>query len=636
MAGMTRNGRGAVVLAALVALGAPHAARMAQAQVNPNAAPVLARLVEATGGSEARENEQTLRLKGRIQAIGLRGRWEMTLAAPDRWTRTFTLGSLKIREGFDGTVAWRTDMTGRNVTLKTAKEAEAAREEGWFLNERWALEDAGGAKVRRGSRVYREGRDYDVLEITAPGGRTRRFMIDGKTGLLDRTTHQIDQSTVEELPRSYKQLGGRKRPSIYQSPTFLPSDRPVERMTVDSVWVNPALTATHFAPPKVAERPIAWKGTRGDLEVPFSYGSKSVVVKVSINGAEPADFILDTGASLTAIDANYAREIGITPEGGASVQGIAASGSMQFGRVKSIALTQDKSSVTLKDFRAALLDFSEGSKLVLWKKAHGLLGADFLNRFVVEIDYDALVVRLHDPATFSSKDAGEPIPFELYQGIPVVEMTLDGRCTGKFMVDVGNSFHTTVHGSLVRSCRMIGGKKRKEVQVMGGGIGGGFVGTLCRLDSLQIGPFGWTEPVATLALHTSGGIGSQDISGNIGNDLLERFRCTYDYAHQTLYLDPGKRYGTRDKVSRLGVTLIRWGDDVYAGNVLTHSAGYEAGLRWYDRIVAIDGKPALEWSREELDRMLEEGEIGSVHQITYRRWEEDGDKTVAVTLKDIL
>jgi hypothetical protein len=28
--------------------------------------------------------------------------------------------------------------------------------------------------------------------------------------------------------------------------------------------------------------------------------------------------------------------------------------------------------------------------------------------------------------------------------------------------------------------------------------------------------------------------------------------------------------------------------------------------------------------------MLEEGEVGSVHQIYYRRWEEDGDKTVAV------
>ena len=152
MAGMTRNGRGVVVLAALVALGAPHAARMAQAQVHSKAAPVLARLVEATGGSEARENEQTLRLKGRIQAIGLRGRWEMTLAAPDRWTRTFTLGSLKIREGFDGTVAWRTDMTGRNVTLKTAKEAEAAREEAL----QWSLQRGS----RSGRVAYQFARDW--------------------------------------------------------------------------------------------------------------------------------------------------------------------------------------------------------------------------------------------------------------------------------------------------------------------------------------------------------------------------------------------------------------------------------------------------------------------------------------------
>lgn len=611
-------------------------ARAARAQIHPTAAPILARLVEATGGSEARENEQTLRMKGRIQAIGLTGRWEVCLAAPDKWTRSITLGSLKIREGFDGTVAWGTDLTGRNVTLKTAAEVEDAREEGWFLNERWALDDAGGAKVRKQSRAYREGVAYDVIEITMPGGQPRRFLVDEKTGFIERTTYEQDNHTVQEVPRKYKTLGGRKRPSVFESPTFLPSDKPAESMTVDSVFVNPKLDMAKFSPPVVAERPMAWKGTKGSLKVPFTYGSKSVVVKVSINGAEPVDFVLDTGASLTLIDSDYARDLGLVTEGDASVQGIAATGEMKFGRVKSIALAGNGASVTLRDFRAALIPFAEGEKMMLFKKAHGLLGADFLNRFVVEIDYDALTVRLFDPAQFASKGAGEPIPFELMEGIPIVDMTVDGRCSGKFMVDVGNSFHTTIHGSMVRSCRMLSAKKRKEIQVMGGGIGGGFVGTLCRLDSLQIGPFGWTEPVATLALHTGGGIGSKDLAGNIGNDVLEHFRCTFDYPNRTLYLQPGKRYGQRDKVSRLGVTLIRWGDNLYAGNVLTHSAGYEAGLRWYDKIISIDGKPALDWTREELDRLLEEGEVGSVHEIVYRRWEEDGDKTVAVTLKDIL
>src|SRR5262245_60307161 len=86
------------------------------ADVQPPAVPVLERLVVATGGSEARANEHTLRIRGRIEAIGLTGRWEMLLAAPDRWTRQFTLGSLRLREGYDGEVVWRTDLSGKHVT----------------------------------------------------------------------------------------------------------------------------------------------------------------------------------------------------------------------------------------------------------------------------------------------------------------------------------------------------------------------------------------------------------------------------------------------------------------------------------------------------------------------------------------
>jgi hypothetical protein len=450
-------------------------------------------------------------------------------------------------------------------------------------------------------------------------------------------TYQNDQHDVEEHPRDYRKLGGRRRASVYQSPTLLPSDKPIQRMTVDSVWVNPVVAKGRFSPPEVAARRIAWQGAQGSIRVPFSYGSKAVLVKVSINGASPVNFILDTGASLTAIDLHYARELGIRPEGEAAVQGIAASSGMQFGRIGAIALAGRRGSrVTLRDFRAALLPFTEGTQPVLWKQAYGLLGYDFLSRFVVEIDYDSLIVRLHDPERFRYRGKGQPIPFELYQGIPVVEMAVDENCSGRFLVDVGNSFHTTVHGSMVRACRMFGAKRRKQVQLMGGGIGGGFTVTLCRLDSLRLGPFAWTEPVAGLALHTRGGIGSKDYAGNIGNDLLERFRCTYDYAHRTLYLEPGRRYGHRDKVSRLGVMLVRFENNVYAGNVITGSAGYEAGLRWYDEILAIDGRPALQWTREELDRVLEEGEVGSVHLIKYRRWFEDEEKTVEVTLRDVL
>ena len=265
----------------------------------------------------------------------------------------------------------------------------------------------------------------------------------------------------------------------------------------------------------------------------------------------------------------------------------------------------------------------------------GILGADFLRRFVVEIDYDSLAVSLYDPEGFRYAGRGAPVPFELQGNCPLVDLTLDDGCTGKFLVDVGNSFHFTVHGSMVRSCQLMRGKKRREVEVAGGGVGGGFTGTLCRLDSLRIGPYAWSDPVAALTLYSSGSIGSKEIAGNIGNSVLERFRCTFDYAHSTLYLEPGRRYVEREKVSRFGAMFALVGQRVVAGNILSGSAASEAGLHWFDVIVAVDGKPLERWTREEIDRVLEEGEVGSEHEVTYKRFDLPA-KTVTVKLRDVL
>jgi C-terminal processing protease CtpA/Prc len=102
-----------------------------------------------------------------------------------------------------------------------------------------------------------------------------------------------------------------------------------------------------------------------------------------------------------------------------------------------------------------------------------------------------------------------------------------------------------------------------------------------------------------------------------------------------MYLEPGRRYGERDRVSRFGALFIRWGTRVFVGNVLYGSAAYEAGLRWYDEIIAVDDKPLEKWTREEIDHLLEDGEAGSVHTVTYSRLREP-EKTVEVTLRDAL
>jgi len=612
------------------------APQFARAELFPGADSVVARYVRATGGDSALAAQRSVRLQGRIESSGLKGRWEMTFAAPDRWVRRFTLGPLKLREGFDGKVSWRTDLSEKSVIVETDAEARHARVEGWFLNENWAREGQGGGSLKPRSTSYRDGVTYDVLEVTSPDGEPRALSINRKTGFVERVTGEVDNHPFEERPARYRLLAGRKRWTLDEAPTYISSDRPVERMTVDSAWVNLPLDPDAFSPPALSGRTIAWQRARDTVRVPFVYSSKTVVVKVSINGAPAEDFILDTGASLTVLDYDYAVSIGLTLEGQSSVQGVSGSAGIKFARVKSIAVQGRKAAAaTLRDFRVATLDLAEGQQYLLWRKPAGILGADYLRHFAVELDYDRQTLTLHDPATFRYQGTGGALPFQSFSGIPVVDLTLNGSCGGKFIVDVGNAFYFTVHGKLVRSCRMLATLKRREVEVVGGGAGGAFVGTLCRLDSLSIGPFEWKEPVAALTLNTRGLIGSDDIAGNIGNTFLQRFKVTIDYRGNVLYLEPGTGFGERDRVSRFGALFAKVGTRVFAGNVLSGSAAHEAGLRWYDEIVSVDGKPLANWSREDVDRLLEEGPIGTVLKVTYKRLD-DEEKTVEVTLKDVL
>jgi hypothetical protein len=633
-ASATRPGS-TVVLAALAALVALSTPIQARAEIGAGAAPIVQHYLEATGGRDTSDGESTLHLRGHIEADGLSGRWEMWQAAPDRWVRRFDIGPLHVREGFDGEVAWRTDLSDKSVTVLSAAEAAHAREDGWFFNERWALDDQGGGDVRLGSRTYGASETYDHLLVTAPGGRPRHLLINQRTGFLEKVTTEIDGHLYSELPGKYRMLGGRKRPSLYTSPTLLPGDKPLDRMTVDSVWVNPPLDSTAFAPPPVKERAITWAQSERSVRVPFAYVSRCVLVKVSINGAPPVDFILDTGAELSLLDRDFAYGLGLRPEGESQVQGVAASASTQFVKLGAITLAGEHGGATLKDFRAVVLDLAESQQYVLWRKTAGILGADFLSRFVVTIDYDAQTVTLDDPAQFTYAGAGAAVPFELYSGVPLVDLTLNQGCSGKFLVDVGNAFQFVVHGSAVRSCQMLSNLKRRDIEASGGGIGGGFVSSMCRLDSVRIGPFSLPEPIAALTLTRDGGMANHDLAGNIGNSVLERFRCTFDYAHRVLYLEPGSRFAEREHVSRFGAILVRNGSSVYAGGILRGSGAYVAGLKWFDQIVAVDGKPLENWTREEIDRVLTDGPAGAVHSITFRDLV-DEEHTVEVTLTDPL
>src|SRR5438552_3598828 len=122
------------------------------------------------------------------------------------------------------------------------------------------------------------------------------------------------------------------------------------------------------------------------------------------------------------------------------------------------------------------------------------------------------------------------LPMTLAGPVPVVKRTLDHSIEGEYRLDVGSNSTVDVHGPFVRK-HQLDHDRGTMIEATGAGFGGEFINHLVRLKRIDLGPFGWDDPVVSLSGATTGALASEDYAGNVGNQILERFACTFDYDH---------------------------------------------------------------------------------------------------------
>ena len=115
----------------------------------------------------------------------------------------------------------------------------------------------------------------------------------------------------------------------------------------------------------------------------------ALIVPVHINGAGPFDFVLDTGATMTCVDASLTTRLALEPEPGSLGFGLDANrpGQVQLIRIDSLRL----GNAIASDLQGCVLDLSHIQQAGL--DVHGLLGLNFLKEFRVTIDFSQ--ERLH-------------------------------------------------------------------------------------------------------------------------------------------------------------------------------------------------------------------------------------------------
>lgn len=347
------------------------------------------------------------------------------------------------------------------------------------------------------------------------------------------------------------------------------------------------------------------------VDIPVAIRSNHFVITVC-RGERRLSFVLDTGAPFSIIDLSLAKDLGIPIGQSFSARG-AGNGSIAAARISRDSVRIAGTDIVMPfaqamDFRA----LNAAGRLNL----QGILGADFIDRFVLGLDYRDSVISVYDRPTFAYTGAGTVVPFTMSRGFIFVngDLTLlDGtKLPGRFVVDVGASGALALAKPFVDANHLrdrAGATIRRET---GRGVGGVVVADVGRAQTFSIGGATLQHPIITLSGDSAGVLSGGSLGdGNIGGEILRRFNVVLDYARKNLIFE--RHAGSDDpfesEMTGLAMVPALDGTGLVVSSVVVRSPAAEAGIVAGDTIVSIDDRPA---TMAELDlvrpRTLREGQ----------------------------
>jgi PDZ domain-containing protein/aspartyl protease len=371
------------------------------------------------------------------------------------------------------------------------------------------------------------------------------------------------------------------------------------------------------------------RGQKTETAIPFKLVGRHIFLKIKVNNSDPLWFIFDTGDKFAIIDLDRAKQLGLNLDGQLHIGG-AGAGVLKGAYVSNANFTvPGLEGFTQPVTMAVPLDILKPN---FGHDVDGIIGSEFIKQFVVEVDYPARLIRLHDKQRFSYSGPGEIVPIRLSGGHPIVhgEIMLQGRAgiKAEFVIDLGSAGSLALHSPFVEKHQLLG-TTQKTIRAMGrGGTGGEVTGRIGRISGLKIGKFTINNPVTMFSQDTRGAFANDAIQGNIGEQIMSRFKILLDYERSRIILEPNAGFKEPMDLASSGLKIVGEGRDYRTfrvKEVLENSPGTEAGLQANDIITEVNERPA---SGLTLPELVEQFERAVPFRLTVRR----GEQRLQVTL----
>lgn len=557
---------------AALAVGALLVPPAAAAAAGPQA--LFARERAAVGGA-AWNRVGALRSAGTVVTGGATSTFTQILDHRSGWTKSTTIdGPVTDVSGYDG-VAW--DFQGGAVTEQTlpglradnVTQAYVARDGWWNAGDRATMAPLGTQAGMNGVRVV------------PAGGSPIDVWFDARTGLIGRTVAHTDYGNVVTVLDDYRADGDVVIPFREVS-----TDAAGAVTTVtDRVMVPlPGVPATAFARPA----PVSSGRVAGPppATAPFRLtGSPAILVRVRFHGGS-VPLIFDSGAGNYMVPA-AAKQLALRSAGGVPMEGV-GNGSISAGLASVGTIALGSAQLVDQHFVIAPLPypFIHEQRGVA---AYGLVGSEFLQSFRTTFDFTRHRIQFSPFAQPAAAPAGAVVLPMLSDGAHAYVRASVNGAAGIFLLDTGDNGNLTIFPWFATAHHLLHGPGVHYLAI--GGVGGHLALARYRVGSFSLGGGTIHSVPTTLAQASAGAFASKSVAGNIGLQIISRYRVTFDFRRATVTFVPTAAIDAPFRVDRSGLSLNQ--TDGTAFEVLSVVRGGPAdaaGVRVGDRIVALGGR----------------------------------------------
>ena len=304
-----------------------------------------------------------------------------------------------------------------------------------------------------------------------------------------------------------------------------------------------------------------------------------IIMPVTIGGAGPFPFILDTGAAVSCIAPRLAARLGLRKLGQRRMSGVGGTVDLDFYEAKDIV------------FGGGVAQGAAAFGGVAPEGWAGLLAAGLFTTHDSDIDFDASEWRVYwrgrPPRDgWTRLDAGIDERSGAGSAKLFVNATLDGRSL-RLLLDTGAPPEVMLFPHGTRRSGLWSGDRPFAPERLRG-IGGVVerLGRVVRAQRLDIGGFGFDAPL--IRLHDPKDFADVDYDGLLGLAVIERLNLSTEVRRGALWAQPSRRAKPPEAYGASGVWFDRLdGARARVATVSPGSPAADAGLKIGDVLTGV-------------------------------------------------